>query len=77
MNKKLWSFMMFSKFYYILYIMKKFLILFMKDEKEIFLCYELWVVLYYIVGYCLFIDFYELDFGNYICKVLSEIGEIL
>lgn len=49
----------------------------MKDEKEIFLCYELWVVLYYIVGYCLFIDFYELDFGNYICKVLSEIGEIL
>lgn len=25
----------------------------------------------------LFIDFYELDFGNYICKVLSEIGEIL
>lgn len=29
--------MMFSKFYYILNIMKKFLILFMKDEKEIFL----------------------------------------
>lgn len=76
MNKKLWSFMMFSKFYYILNIMKKFLILFMKDEKEIFLC-KLWVVLYYIVSYCLFIDFYELDFGNYICKVLSEIGEIL
>lgn len=76
MNKKLWSFMMFSKFYYILNIMKKFLILFMKDEKEIFL-FKLWVVLYYIVGYCLFIDFYELDFGNYICKVLSEIGEIL
>lgn len=35
------------------------------------------VVSYYIVGYRLFIDFYELDFGNYICKVLSEIGEIL
>lgn len=41
--------MMFSKFYYILNIMKKFLILFMKDEKEIFLCNYEWCCIILLV----------------------------
>lgn len=65
---------MFSKPYHILNIMKKFLIPFMKDEKETFLC-RLWVVLYYIAGHCLFTDLHESDSGNYTCKASSETGE--
>lgn len=44
--------MMFSKFYYILNIMKKFLILFMKDEKEIFyVSYEWCCIILLVIVY--------------------------
>lgn len=45
--------MMFSKFYYILNIMKKFLILFMKDEKEIFyvMSYEWCCIILLVIVY--------------------------